>query len=83
VFDFAVLSGPQTAIRALQEVLGVTPDGVIGPRTIAAAVKADGRAVSNGLVKWRAMMLARICRRDPSQLVFLAGWLKRTLDFMR
>lgn len=91
VFDFAVLSGPQTAIRALQECLGLVPDGKIGPVTVAASVKAcaaddgpdTGRSLNNAIARWRAMMLARIVRRDPSQLIFLAGWLKRTLDFVR
>ncbi len=33
--DWGVHSGPQTAIRALQRVLGVRLDGVLGPQTLA------------------------------------------------
>src|SRR5690606_8907906 len=36
VFDFAVNSGPSRAAKCLQETLGVTVDGKIGPRTLAA-----------------------------------------------
>lgn len=79
--DFAVNSGPPLAIMALQEVLKVTVDGKLGPRTMAALSARDLRGVNNNLVKWRVMMLARIVRRDPSQLTFLGGWLARALDF--
>lgn len=87
VFDFGVNSGPQLAIQALQECVGTKADGVIGPKTVAATVLAcrpdGGRSLNIQLARWRAMMLARIVRRDPSQLAFLAGWLKRTLDFAK
>ena len=85
VFDFGVNSGPGVAIGALQECVGVQADGVIGPKTVAAALVAckpdGGRALNLALAKWRCMMLARICRRDPSQLAFLGGWLRRSLEF--
>jgi len=42
VFDFAVNAGPQQAKKTLQRALGVTPDGAIGPLTIAAIKAADG-----------------------------------------
>ena len=82
VFDFAVNSGPFIAIRALQESLGVTPDGVIGPQTLAASIAAPIHAQLVGITKWRCMMLARIVRRDPSQAVFISGWLKRALEWI-
>lgn len=83
IFDFAVNSGPQRAIQALQEVLGVTADGHLGPITLAAVLSHPSlRDLQNGVVKWRIMMFGRICRKDPSQLTFLSGWLKRALDFL-
>lgn len=78
--DFGINSGPGTAIKALQEVIGVTADGSIGPKTIAAALAAGD--VTTGISKWRVMMIGRIVRRDPSQLVFLQGWLNRALSFI-
>jgi lysozyme family protein len=36
VFDAAVNSGPGRAIKFLQETVGTTPDGVLGPRTLGA-----------------------------------------------
>lgn len=39
VFDTAVNSGPGRAVRILQNCVGVTADGAIGPRTISAAAQ--------------------------------------------
>lgn len=85
MLDFAVNSGPQVAIMALQEILGIKPDGIIGPFTVAASfahANSTGANPITALTKWRVMMLGRIVRRDPSQLVFLAGWLSRALSFI-
>lgn len=37
VFDYAVNSGPQKAIKSLQKALGLTADGKLGPATLAAS----------------------------------------------
>lgn len=63
VFDFAVNSGGGRAVRFLQEVLGVTADGVFGPQTLAAVKKADAASVVNDL-----------CRRRLAWLQTLAVW---------
>ncbi|MGE7137927.1 glycoside hydrolase family 108 protein [Luteibacter sp. NPDC031894] len=39
VFDFAVNSGVRTASRALQKIVAVEPDGIIGPATIQAVTR--------------------------------------------
>ena len=45
VFDTAVNSGPGRAVRILQTCLGVTADGAIGPKTIAAAQQFKGASL--------------------------------------
>lgn len=85
VFDFGVLSGPFRAIQALQECLGITADGSIGPVTVVAATlacKKDPRTLNNDLAKWRIMMFCRIVQRDPSQAKFIGGWCKRACEFV-
>lgn len=85
VFDIGVNSGPGVAIRMVQDVLGVTQDGVVGPATIAAAQYACAEGahhINNRLVQRRVMMFARICKKDPGQVVFLQGWVKRAFEFM-
>lgn len=44
VFDAAVNSGVQQAVKWLQRVVGAAPDGVIGPATLSAVAKADALA---------------------------------------
>lgn len=76
VFDFAVNAGEDDAIPALQRALGVTADGILGPRTRAALLEADGL-----LVAWRvvAERQAFHIRRSyaPNQAQWLRGWLNR------
>lgn len=87
IFDFAVNSGADAAARTLQNVLTcaaqpVQLDGVLGQATIAAIgrVIAESSEIKLCLVYSRArrMLMARICQRDRSQIIFLAGWIGRT-----
>jgi lysozyme family protein len=75
VFDCAVNSGPSRSIKLLQAACngGLIIDGAIGPKTIAAA---QGVAVGK-VIDQREAFLRRIVVRDPSQQVFLKGWLNR------
>jgi lysozyme family protein len=82
LIDFGVNSGPQVAIMKLQEVLGLESDGVIGPDTLNAIDKWDGRILNNRLVGERVKMIGRIVQRSPSQLKYLSGWLNRALEFL-
>ena len=80
VFDMAFHSGVGDARRALQKALGVTQDGIIGEHTLAAARAAGPDAVSDFL-KARGAELQDILIRDPSQVIFLEGWINRLIDF--
>jgi lysozyme family protein len=82
VMDDAVLSGANSAIRSLQRYLRVLPDGIIGPKTIAAAKHESPTALLIGLTKRRVERLCRIVQRDPDQNIFLVGWMRRTLRFL-
>jgi lysozyme family protein len=75
VFDCAVNSGPSRSIRLLQAACGgLVIDGIIGAKTIAAAqVVLVGKVIDQ-----REAFLRRIVVRDPSQEVFLKGWINRT-----
>ena len=82
VIDNAVLSGPVNAVKDLQRALRVRQDGIIGPITrkrIAAVGPAETR---QRLVVTRTLRLAKIAAKDPTQNVFLVGWLKRSLGFL-
>lgn len=79
--DFGVTSGPHLAIINLQTLLGVEPDGVLGPHTLS-HIPQDARRVNNELIASRIRMIGRLCQKNPSQLKFLSGWLNRALEFL-
>jgi len=89
VFDMAVNMGPRRAVRILQEVLNlagwrVDVDGTVGPETRCAALEAQeqmGPFLANGIADQRANFYRRLAAADPSQHVFLQGWLARAEAF--
>lgn len=78
-FDAAVNSGPVRARQWLQKGLGVTVDGDIGPITLGAA-EASSRDAAVAVVRARGDFIVDLVRRDPTQMVFLRGWIRRLLD---
>lgn len=84
VFDFAVNSGPNRAVKYLQAVLRVEVDGRVGPKTIAAAEKADARDVINALCSARLDFLKRITNKGKRMWdTFGKGWERRVSDVRR
>ena len=91
VFDCAVNHGPRRAIKFVQEVsndAGYGPlevDGLMGPKT-----KAQASACYEELQEWmlvalideRQMFYANIVANNPTQSVFLVGWLNRARSFL-
>jgi lysozyme family protein len=83
VFDLAVNCGPPAAIRMLQKAANrcqpvvLETDGVMGPRTLAAVFACESGELVIELVHVATEFYLAIVNRDPSQRVFLAGWLKR------
>lgn len=80
VLDYAVHSGPATAIKALQRVLGVPADGVMGGQTLHAATIKTGFYVVLRLHCERLRHVGRIISKDASQAKFAAGWCDRIAD---
>jgi len=76
LFDFAVNSGVGAATKALQRALGVLPDGVIGPVTLAAARAKDPRHVMRLVFVDRALLFAGNANLDT----FGHGWFARLFD---
>jgi len=68
-------------IKKPQEVLGLTPDGVVGPKTIAAINSGEQSEVFKKLWLSRKKFFEDICKNDPSQLVFFKGWINRLNTF--
>jgi lysozyme family protein len=82
VIDDSVLSGPFLAVKDLQKAVSVSVDGIIGPQTLGAISRVGYKTVCSRLVVERSLRLARHVAANPDQLVFLVGWLNRSLSFI-
>lgn len=76
VFDFAVNAGPGRSAKILQTAVGATPDGGIGPMTLAAVAKYD----ANELVEKFSQAKEDFYRSLPTFGTFGKGWLNRVAD---
>ena len=83
VVDCAVNHGPSRATKWLQEALGVTQDGELGPRTLAALSRTWQPRLYRDIIASRIAFYGRIISRDHSQAVFASGWMNRAADFVR
>lgn len=81
--DSAVLFGPILATQFLQAILKQPQDGICGPKTIAAAnTYPDSRYIINQMAASRVSYHCDRVVKNPSQLVFLNGWVARALTFI-
>jgi lysozyme family protein len=76
LFDSAVNHGPRNAAKMLQRALWVTDDGIIGPGTKSAPMPSVPE-VGYAMLTLRRVFYATISASDPTQAVFLKGWLNR------
>ena len=74
--DWIWASGPKV-IKRIQKILGVTQDGVVGPKTIKAINTADQRLLFTQIKTDRARYLDEICKARPANIRFLKGWQNR------
>lgn len=70
-------------IKIPQEVLGVSVDGIVGSKTIAAINARDGRELFDTIKQERKDYIDRICQTRPQNKKFKKGWLNRinSLDY--
>lgn len=79
IFDFAVNAGVPVAAKLAQLVVDTTPDGIIGPQTVAKLNKAEPEYFVTKYALAKVTRYTEIVKRDRSQMKFLLGWLNRTL----
>lgn len=63
-----------------QKAIGVTADGIVGPKTIAAVNAKDPKQLFDLIRKERLAYIERICRSRPINLKYKRGWLNRLND---
>ncbi|MGL4620698.1 glycoside hydrolase family 108 protein [Chroococcidiopsis sp.] len=80
-FDWCVNHGTGGATCTLQRTVGATPDGIWGAKTTAAVAQAIEQKGERTCVAMycnlREAWYRREAERNPSQRVFLKGWLNR------
>lgn len=79
--DWAVNSGPATAIRRVQEIAGTRPDGCAGPKTIAAINASNPEELFIRIKDARIQYYRKLVVSRPEMGVFLKGWLNRVDKF--
>lgn len=77
------MSGVKTPAKAIQRLVGVKDDGVIGNVTLAAINKSNPRLLFYRLFNARQNYYEEIVRRAPIKKKFLLGWCNRLFDFLR
>lgn len=77
LLSFAINAGVETAAKIFQRAVGVDDDGEIGPKTISSANTYSPSVLLNSFYNMQAGYYNRIVLANPSQHVFLAGWLNR------
>jgi lysozyme family protein len=78
VFDAAVNSGVGQSAKWLQRACGVVDDGVIGPKTLAAANGLNSEALRGKLLAQRLRFMASL----TDWPAFGRGWSRRICDLM-
>lgn len=76
-FDGCVNHGVPRAARFLQKSVGVTADGIIGNRTLEAVSQVPERTIIEDIVSMREKFYNDIVKNNPSQSIFLKGWMNR------
>lgn len=79
--DMAVNSGVKTAVRLMQEIVGITQDGIVGNITLNAINNLREDLLYNLFRQRRIDYYYNLVDKDPKQAVFLRGWLNRINNY--
>lgn len=67
-------------IKRPQDIVGVLPDGLVGPKTLAAVNSKNPEGLFKAIKQARIYFVDEICRKRPANLKFRKGWLNRIND---
>ena len=81
IVDWAYNSGRVVAAKKVQQILKVPVDGDFGRITLQAINKANQASLFEAIKASRAQYYQKIVENNPSQLIFLRGWMNRLNDF--
>ena len=81
VVDWAWASGPGTATKCIQDILGVDVDGIVGPKTLQAINTAPQNSLFDKIKSARIKFVERLAELRPKDKKFLNGWENRINSF--
>ena len=77
--DYVFNSGSY-GIKNIQKLIGVNPDGVVGPKTLEAVNKQQEKEFLTRLYNERYRFYDAIIRNNPSQVKYKKGWYNRVAE---
>lgn len=80
--DWSWMSGTKV-IKKVQKMLGLTADGIVGPKTLASINGHSEDALFGQIKELRKKHYESIVKKDPTQQIFLKGWLNRLEELSR
>lgn len=81
IVDWAWASGPTTAIKKVQAIVGTDADGIVGPKTLAAINSANPRQLFDKIKEARLQFVENLAAQRPKDKKFLQGWKNRINSF--
>ena len=83
LLNISVNIGKRALVKKVQRILGVNPDGIIGPITIGTINNADRDAFVYQFILEVIDLYTHIINKDKNQRRFIAGWLNRSMSLYR
>jgi lysozyme family protein len=80
IADWCVNSGI-SGIRRVQEIVGCKPDGIVGSITLSLINSSDAESLFERIMSARKQFYINIVKKNPSQKVFMNGWMNRLNKF--
>ena len=77
LFDKAVNMGVRQAMKLLQRAICVDADGIIGPQSLARIAATDPAITLAACREEAKRFYTKLALNDPTQTIFLHGWLAR------
>ena len=79
-FDCCVNTGSKQSNKFLQRAVGTNPDGIIGPKTLAAIHSADAYKLAFKVIDQRQTFYENLAYNKTSLKKFLKGWTNRNIN---
>jgi lysozyme family protein len=76
IADWCVNSGI-SGIRRVQEIVGCKPDGIVGSITLSLINSSDAESLFERIMSARKQFYINIVKKNPTQKVFMNGWMNR------